>query len=134
MSEFTLLSKYGALSCDRFVPTPIAVPRFRYPGHESGETCISVEPIQTPRRGNSAVIGTSPVPRSAGKSLSSAPFVTSASTSKDARNYCRHPPRTCRTSAGAFHRGRFTLDGPDNPRIVEPGDRADTNDLHLDGT
>src|SRR5262249_31230610 len=42
--------------------------------------------------------------------------------------------RTCRTSACALHRRGFTLDRSDDPRIVEPRDRSDTDDLHLDGT
>ena len=46
----------------------------------------------------------------------------------------RYPSGTCCTSAGALHRRRFTLDGPHDPRIFEPGDRADTDDLHVDGT
>jgi len=53
---------------------------------------------------------------------------------KDARNYCRHPPRTCGTSTCALYPGRPALDGSHNPGMVESADRADTNDLDLDGT
>src|SRR5215467_9271243 len=42
--------------------------------------------------------------------------------------------RTRRTSASALHRRRFTLDRPHDSRIVEPGNRADTDDLYIDGT
>src|SRR5262249_37773712 len=56
------------------------------------------------------------------------------SKTENARNYRGDPPGTSRTSAGALHRRRFTLDRSDDPRIVEPGDRANTNDLDLDGT
>src|SRR5262249_27754707 len=39
-----------------------------------------------------------------------------------------------RTTPGTVHRRRFTLDRSDDPRLVASADRANTNDLHLDGT
>src|SRR5439155_25452358 len=59
------------------------------------------------------------------------PPLTPASTSKDPGNYCGNPPRTCRTAAGALHRGRFTLDGPFDFGIAEPGDRPNAHSLSV---
>jgi hypothetical protein len=46
---------------------------------------------------------------------------------KNAGIHCRDPVGTGRATAGALYPGRFTLDGPHDSRIIEPGDRADTN-------
>src|SRR5215467_2583972 len=132
MSEFGVLSKHGSVSSHRFIPTPIAVPSRGDPRHEDGETCIRAEPIQTSSRGNGAVIGTYPIPRSAGKSLSFASSVTTASTPKDAGNHCRHLAGRGRTSPGAVHCRRSPLDRPYDPCILEPGDRADTHYFYVD--
>src|SRR5262249_49809159 len=52
------------------------------------------------------------------------------STAEDPGNYYRHLARTSRATPGPVYHRRFTLDGPNDPGIIESADRSDPNCFH----
>src|SRR5215813_5360387 len=103
----------------------------RDPGRKIGEARTGAAPVSPTLRGNSALVRAFTFIAYPRRSLSSSGTLTAAAATKNARNSRGHPPGTGRTSAGALHRRRFTLDGPNDPRIIEPGNRADTHGFHV---
>src|SRR5262249_25031304 len=104
VSECGVLSKHRALSPDQVVPTYTPLAARRDSGREIGEARTGTGPVSIAPRGNGVIARTFAFLAHPRRSLSSAQFVTPAAAAKNARNSRRHPPGTCRTTAGALHR------------------------------
>src|SRR5215831_1492515 len=92
MSECGVLSEHSTISSHGFVPTAVEVPSRGHLGREVENTRTGAQPVQTSPRGNGAVVCTVTVAATPRGPLCSAGALTPASTPKDARNHCRHPP------------------------------------------
>src|SRR6266568_7274945 len=134
MSECGVCSEHRTVSSHRFIPTALAVPSRRHLGREVEKTRTRTQPISSAIGGNGAIIRTFPFIVYHRRSLSSAGALTQTSTPKDTGNYRLNLAGKRRTSPAAVHRRGFTLDRPIDAGIAESGHRADTDDLHLDGT